>query len=279
MATPSIDTVEAVPLDVPAMPREGTVENEWQADRYDDEHAFVYESSTDLVDLLDPEPGEVIADLGCGTGHLTADIADAVTANGAGGQAIGFDRSGEMVADARATYPEVDFLRADARSLPFHNTLDAVFSNAALHWISDQEAAVASIHESLRPGGRLVAELGGVGNVATITDALEVELTARDYDGEHGWYFPSPGEYATLLEAQGFEVRDLRLFDRPTPLDGEEGLANWIEGFGDELLEPLSDEERAAVVEAVEERCRDELYGEDGWVADYRRLRVVAVRT
>lgn len=260
------------------MPEDGAVENEWQADRYDDEHAFVYESSTDLLDLLDPEPGKVIADLGCGTGHLTAEIAEAVSADGAAGQAVGFDRSREMVAEARTTYPDVDFFRADARAVPFHDTLDVVFSNAALHWISDQEAAVASIHESLRPGGRLVAELGGVGNVATITDALEAELDARGYDREHSWYFPSPGEYAPLLEAKGFEVRDLRLFDRPTPLDGEEGLANWIEGFGDELLAPLSAEERAAVVEAVEDRCRDALYAEGEWIADYRRLRVVAVR-
>jgi len=266
------------------MAEEGAVENEWQADRYDEEHAFVYESSTDLLDLLDPEPGEVIADLGCGTGHLTAEIAAAVSTD-AGGRVIGVDRSREMVAEARSTYPDVAFVRADARSLPFEGSLDAVFSNAALHWISDQAAAVASIHDALGPGGRLVAELGGAGNVATITDALEAALDARGFDGAHDWYFPTPGEYATLLEDAGFEVRDLRLFDRPTPLpDGEAGLRNWIEGFGDELLAPLSASQREAVIEGVEQRCREDLFvpaegeGAGEWVADYRRLRVVAVR-
>jgi len=262
------------------MVEDGAVANEWQADRYDEDHAFVYESSQDLVELLAPEPGERIADLGCGTGHLTAEIAEAVAAapHETSGVAVGFDRSPEMVAEASETYPTVDFFQADARSLPFDGSLDAVFSNAALHWISDQRAAVSSIRDALRPGGRLVAELGGVGNVATITDALEAELTDRGYPGEHGWYFPSPGEYATLLEGAGFEVRDLRLFDRPTPLDGEDGLANWIEGFGDELLEPLSTAERAAVIDAVEDCCRDALWADGEWLADYRRLRVVAVR-
>ncbi|GAB3680068.1 class I SAM-dependent methyltransferase [Salinarchaeum chitinilyticum] len=261
------------------MTEPGAVDNEWEADRYDDDHAFVYEASRDLLELLDPTPGERIADLGCGTGHLTAEIAAAVDPGETGGLALGLDRSPEMIAEARSTYPGVDFVQADARSLPFDGSLDAVFSNAALHWITDQTAAIASVHDALRPGGRLVVELGGVGNVATITDALEAELEARGYPGEHGWYFPSPGEYATLLEEQGFEVRDLRLFDRPTPLDGEDGLRNWIEGFGDELLAPLTDAEREAVIAAVEDRCRDALYADGEWVADYRRLRVVAVRS
>ncbi|AGN02463.1 type 11 methyltransferase [Salinarchaeum sp. Harcht-Bsk1] len=261
------------------MAEDGAVDNEWEADRYEADHAFVYESSQDLVELLDPAPGERIADLGCGTGHLTAAIAREVDHpdGGPSGHAIGFDRSASMVAEARSSYPAVEFLQADARSLPFDATVDAVFSNAALHWISDQEAVVSSIHDALRPGGRLVAELGGVGNVATITDALEAELVERGSPGQHGWYFPSPGEYATLLEAGGFEVRDLRLFDRPTPLDGADGLEHWIEGFGDELLDPLSDDERSAVIEAVEDRCRTDLWTGEEWVADYRRLRVVAV--
>lgn len=261
------------------MAEDGAVDNEWAAERYDEAHAFVYEASQDLVELLAPEPGERIADLGCGTGHLTAEVSSAVTAAGAAGLAVGFDRSREMIAAASASHPAVDFLQADARSLPFDGSLDAVFSNAALHWISDQEAAVESIHDALRPDGRLVAELGGVGNVATITDALEAELAARGYPGEHGWYFPSPGEYASLLEDAGFEVRALRLFDRPTPLEGADGLRRWIEGFADELLAPLTNAEREAVVAAVEDRCRDDLYADGEWIADYRRLRVIAVRT
>lgn len=247
--------------------------NDWDAAAYDGACAFVAEEARDLVDLLDPRPGERIADVGCGTGALAREIADA------GSDVIGIDRAPGMVARARDAHPDLPFVRGDAEALPLATgAFDAVFSNATLHWIDDQDAALASIRDALSPGGRLVAEFGGAGNVAAITDAVQDSMAERGYDGTHPWHFPTPAEYATRLESHGFEVRHLRLFDRPTPLeDGADGLATWLDVFGDGIFAPLSDSEREAVVAGVEDRLRDELFEGGSWVADYRRLRVVAV--
>lgn len=252
-------------------PLEGTA-TEWDAAAYDEHHSFVVEFGEDLIELLDPRAGERILDLGCGTGHLTARIADH------GASVVGLDTAKPMLESARTTYPDGAFVHADARAIPFVDAFDAVFSNAALHWIRDQDAALESIAASLRPGGRLVAELGGVGNIDSILSAVEAELGARGYDAHMPWYFPSVGEYATLLEASGFEVRYAALFDRPTALDnGEEGLAVWLDMFGDQFLSPLSADERESVVAGVEDRLRETRFENGEWTVDYRRLRFVAV--
>lgn len=245
--------------------------NDWNADDYDGSHSFVYEYGDDVVDLLAPEAGERILDVGCGTGHLTSDVAER------GADVVGVDSSAEMVDAAREAHADPEFLRADATDLAFDAAFDAAFSNAALHWIDDQDAAVSSVRDALRPGGRFVAEMGGAGNVAAIVDAVNDELTARGYDARDPWHFPTIGEYASRLERHGFEVRYATLFDRPTELDdGPDGLASWLGMFGDELFAPLSDAERREVVAAVEDALRDELFRDGSWVADYRRLRFVA---
>jgi trans-aconitate methyltransferase len=156
-----------------------------------------------------------------------------------------------------------------------------VFSNAALHWIpgDDHDAVLSTVADALTETGRFVAESGGKGNVAAITDALVAELDARGYEVDHPWYFPSIGEYAPRVESHGLELRFSRLFDRPTPLDGgEDGLRNWIGMFGDEFFADVEDDERNAVLSAVEDRLRPTLFDGDTWVADYRRLRFVAGR-
>jgi len=252
--------------------------NRWDADDYDDDHGFVADYGTDLLDRLEPTPGERILDLGCGTGHLTADIGEAV---GKTGTVVGLDRSATMLATARDAYPDLGFVRADARQFATGEPFDAVFSNAALHWIRDQRAAVETVASLLRPGGRFVAELGGAGNVSAITDAVIEECAARGISVANPWYFPTTGEHASLLEECGFEVRFARLFDRPTALDGgAAGLRNWLGMFGDSLFTTLSAEQQQSVIEAVEERLRPELFDAETetWTADYRRLRFVAVR-
>jgi trans-aconitate methyltransferase len=244
----------------------------WDPNAYDDDHSFVYEYGSDLVDDLEPTADERILDLGCGTGHLTSEIADS------GATVVGIDRSVEMIDTARTTYPECTFVRADATAFAPEEPFDAVFSNAALHWIDDQDAVLETVRNALRPGGRFVAELGGAGNVRRIADALRAELADRGYDADDPWYFPSIGEYAPRLEGHGFEVRSARLFDRPTELeDGEDGLGNWIRMFGEEFFEGVPEEERAAIVGAIEDELRPALFREGTWVADYRRLRFVAV--
>ncbi|WP_225335704.1 class I SAM-dependent methyltransferase [Halomicrobium urmianum] len=251
--------------------------NDWDADAYDADHDFVYEYGESLIDLLDPRPGERVLDLGCGTGHLTADLAEAVGE----GDVVGIDQSDEMVAGARETHPDLRFECVDATEYEADEPFDAVFSNAALHWIANQRAVAERVRAALRPGGRFVAEMGGSGNVAAVVDATLGELGERGYDVDHPWRFPTVGEQASLLESTGFEVRLARLFDRPTDLDGPDGLRNWLELFGDSLFADPTDAERAAVVERVEDRLRPDLYDPETetWTAGYRRLRFVAVRS
>ncbi|MDG5759886.1 methyltransferase domain-containing protein [Natronococcus sp. A-GB1] len=246
--------------------------DDWDATAYDDDHSFVYEYGADLLELLEPTADERVLDLGCGTGELTAAVSDA------GATAVGLDSSAEMIATAREAHPDCSFVHADATTFAAEEPFDAVLSNAALHWIDDQDAVLETVRDALRPGGRFVAELGGTGNVRAIVDALAAELADRGYDGDHSWYFPSIGEYAPRIEAHGFEVHSAALFDRPTELEnGADGLANWIGMFGDEFFEGVPDAERDTIVEGVEDRLRPALFRDGSWVADYRRLRFVAV--
>jgi len=247
-------------------------ENAWDPDSYDEGHSFVYEYGEGVVDLLDPQPGERVLDLGCGTGHLSAAIADR------GATVVGVDQSAEMVEQARAAHPELTFRVGDARDLAVEEPFDAVFSNAALHWIDDpdQDAVLAGVASALRPGGRFVAEMGGVGNVGTVVAAARAELAERGYETDNPWYFPSVGQYTPRLEGHGFEVRRAVLFDRPTEL--EDGMRAWLEMFGDGLLGPVPDEELPAVVESIADRLRPALFEDGRWTADYRRLRFRAVR-
>jgi trans-aconitate methyltransferase len=249
--------------------------NDWDAADYDDSHEFVTEYGRDLLALLDPEPGERVLDVGCGTGHLTAEIA------AQGTDVVGIDAAPAMVDQARESHPDCTFEVADVREWDPESTFDAVFSNAALHWIPDRDhdAVLATVVDALDDDGRFVAEFGGQGNVAAITDALEAELHERGYDRTHPWYFPSIGEYTPRVEAQGMEVRQARLFDRPTELDdGEAGLHNWLGMFGDEFFAGVDAAERDAILDAVEERLRPRLFDGETWTADYRRLRLVARR-
>ena len=144
------------------------------------------------------------------------------------------------------------------------------------------EAVVRGLSPLLREGGRLVAELGGRRNIAIIEGALRAALEAEGVPrGQQApvWFFPSAAEYAALLEAYALEPRMLALFDRPTPLEGGEGgLATWLRMFAASLLAGLPSDRLEAVVRRVENATRAELWHEDRWVVDYRRLRVFAVR-
>lgn len=245
----------------------------WNPRLYDDRHAFVWRYGAALIDLLASQPGEVVLDLGCGTGHLTARIAEA------GVTVLGVDSSAEMIAEAQRTYPALAFEVADARHLTYDARFDAVFSNAVLHWVADADLAAAGVARALKPGGRFVAEFGGRGNVRAIMTALDVavEKTIGEAVGSP-WYYPSVGEYATVLERHGLEVTQAALFDRPTPLDGPDGLRRWVEMFCGSFLARIPPGRRDEFLARVEDAARPHLYRDGGWVADYRRLRVVAVR-
>lgn len=245
----------------------------WDAALYDSKHAFVWDKAKGLLELLEPQAGERILDLGCGTGQLTSEIA------ATGAHVVGVDRSAEMIAEARIKFPALSFEAVDARQLPFTEEFEAVFSNAVLHWIPDAEAVVRGVARSLRPGGRFVAEFGGKGNVQRVMTALESALVQMGLSpqGASPWYYPGIAEYSTLLERHGLEVRQALLFDRPTKLeDAERGLANWVTMFGDSFLSRLPESRRGEYLRAVEDAARPALWKTDHWELDYRRLRIAA---
>lgn len=246
----------------------------WNPKLYDDKHSFVWKHGASLIELLAPRPGERILDVGCGTGHLTAQIAQA------GAQVVGIDHSADMIAEARRRYPELTFEIADARALAYAGCFDAIFSNAALHWILEAEAVVEGIARALRPGGRFVAEFGGKGNVRAIQAALiQAAQTLTGEPVRSPWFFPSLAEYATLLERHGLEPTFATLFDRPTPLEGENGLRHWIDMFGGPFLAQVPPDRREVLYRQLEDRLRPVLHQDGNWIADYRRLRVRATRT
>jgi trans-aconitate 2-methyltransferase len=247
--------------------------NEWNPALYQGSHAFVYEHGRGLVELLAPRPGEQILDAGCGTGQLTNEIAKS------GAIVQGIDNSSAMVEQARKNYPEIEFRQADLTELPFGNQFDGVFSNAVLHWVKEAERAAASIHGALKPGGRFVAEFGGYGNTRAFLQAIWAAMQTLGFERVHPWYYPTVGEYATVLERQGFEVRLATLFDRPIALeDGENGLARWIEMFGGLFLLAVGEERKQELIRRTEQQARPLLYADGGWKMDYRRLRVVAFK-
>ena len=244
---------------------------DWDASRYAAHARFVAELGMPVVELLAPRPGERILDLGCGDGALTARLAEL------GCEVIGVDADPDMVRAARER--GVDARLADGAGLSFAQEFDAVFSNAALHWMkSDPDAVVAGVARSLRPGGRFVGEFGGHGNVAAISVALLAVLARRGVDGRasHPWYFPTPQEYRARLERHGFAVQSIGLIPRPTPLPT--GMAAWLGVFANPFLAlvPLAD--RPALLEEAVALLEPVLCDHAGnWTADYVRLRFAAV--
>jgi len=247
--------------------------NQWNSTLYDLQHAFVWQHGESLLKWLAPQRGERILDLGCGTGHLTAKIA--LT----GAIATGIDADPTMIAQAQQNYPHLQFAIADARNFQVPEPLDGIFSNAALHWIQPPNAVIQCVAQALKPGGRFVAEFGGKGNVSAIVTALFETLKEfgyEDCDRWNEWYFPSMSEYSTRLEQHDLEVTQMVLFDRPTQLaDGEAGLRNWLMMFANGILSRLVNHQ-SQVIERIEAKLEPVLFQDGKWIADYRRLRVIA---
>jgi trans-aconitate methyltransferase len=251
--------------------------NTWSPEHYQRGFSFVWRHGQDLIGLLAPQPGERILDLGCGTGQLTAEIAKSCA------QAVGIDSSPEMVQQARSNYPLLRFELADATRFRSAEPFDAVFSNAALHWIEDAGGAASTIAQAVKPGGRFVAQFGGKGNVRSLVQALAAvhnEATGSESrEAADLWYFPSLAEYATLLAANGLEVTYGALFDRPTVLEGgASGLRDWVEMFLKGALQRMEVGDRLHFIERLEQRLTPVLFRDGRWVMDYRRLRVIALR-
>jgi SAM-dependent methyltransferase len=243
----------------------------WLADRYAETAAFVPALGLPVLELLAPQAGELVLDLGCGDGVLTEKIA------AAGARVVAVDAAPDMVAAARRR--GLDARVMAGQELDFENSFDAVFSNAALHWMRPPEKVLAGVWRALKPGGRFVAEMGGHNNTAAIIVALSAVLARRGLDAHRlsPWYFPSAEAYRGKLEQAGFVVDDIRIVPRPTPLPA--GLEAWLDTFAEDFLGPLPAADRIAARDEVTALLRPVLMDERGvWIADYVRLRFRATR-
>ncbi|QNH15702.1 Trans-aconitate 2-methyltransferase [Xanthomonas sp. SS] len=241
----------------------------WNAQGYADDAGFVPALGTPVLELLAPQPGERILDLGCGDGVLTAKLA------ASGAEVLGVDASPELVDAARARGVDAQVL--DGHALAFEQRFDAVFSNAALHWMREPDLVLGGVRRALRPGGRFVGEFGGHGNVAAIVTALHAALRLHGAPATaFAWFFPSADAYAQRLQAHGFQVLQIALLPRPTPLPT--GMAGWLRTFADPFLVGLNATTRQDVLATAVALLTPTLCDDRGrWSADYVRLRFHAM--
>lgn len=239
----------------------------WDADRYIANAGFVAALGSPVLDLLNPQPGERILDLGCGDGSLTTRII------GRGCTVVGVDAAPSMVLTAQAR--GIDARVCDGQALPFDAEFDAVFSNASLHWMPRADDVLAGVARALKPGGRFAAELGGHGNVAAVTTALRAVAARRGVTMTWSWFFPTPAAYMERLARAGFVVESMALIPRPTPLPA--GISAWLDMFAQAALGCLPPADVPDALREAEELLRPALCDETGaWTADYVRLRFVA---
>src|SRR5260370_22269889 len=241
----------------------------WDPDSYARNARFVSDLGAPVVELLAPKPGERILDLGCGDGALTAKLV------GLGCSVVGVDSSAARVEAARRI--GLDARVGDGNRLSFGTEFDAVFSNAAIHWMNRPDDVIAGVSRALKAGGRFVGEFGGYGCVEKIERALIAALARRGIDGEklNPWYFPTVEDYSARLMRGGFAIRYIALIPRPTELPTE--INGWLETFAQAFIAPLGVNERAGFIDEVRESLRPEICNPEGkWIADYVRLRFAA---
>lgn len=245
----------------------------WNSDLYDNKHSFVAECGKAMINFVNVSENQKILDLGCGTGVLTNELAK----NGA--TVIGTDLSKDMINKAKSNYPNLTFRVEDATNLPFKNEFDTVFSNAVFHWIANQEKLLYSVYNSLKDNGTLICEFGAKNNISQIQTAFEKVIGQKGHSYCSPFFFPTKEEYKLLLEKAGFEVKHIIEYDRPTPLtNGEKGLRNWIQQFFASDLIKFSYEEKEQILFEVEKLCKKSIWEKEQWVADYRRIQIIAVK-
>jgi SAM-dependent methyltransferase len=244
----------------------------WDPERYARNARFVSDLGAPVVELLAPRAGERILDLGCGDGALTKRLVEI------GCDVIAVDASAQQIDAAKKLGLNTQVM--DGENLRFDNEFDAVFSNAALHWMrNNPDKVISGVYRALRPRGRFVAEMGGYGCVAKIKNALVAALNRRGINGEAAspWYFPTVEDYSERLTRGGFAPTYIALIDRPTPLPGD--VTAWLETFAESFAKPLPAADRPDFLAEVQENLRPQLCDATGkWTADYVRLRFSAAK-
>lgn len=244
---------------------------EWNSSLYDKKHDFVAEYGKGLLEFIPENDKQTILDLGCGTGTLTVQL------SGLCNKVVGVDSSQNMVDKAKEQFENIEFRVCDALALPFEKEFDVVFSNAVFHWISNHNALLKNIYKVLKPQGLLVCEFGASGNISTIENAFANACKGLGYSYEPKFNFPTVENFGKLLENNRFVIDRIYDYDRPTILkDGENGLVNWLKQFFASELILMPEYIQAMIFKEVEKLTRSTLWNGEEWVADYRRLRIIA---
>jgi trans-aconitate methyltransferase len=247
----------------------------WNADKYTSDFSFVHQYGNSVTELIDPDNVSTLLDLGCGNGALSKTLRDK------GFDVKGIDASKELLDIAKKSYPEIQFVHADATNFKLEEPVDVVFSNAVFHWINKEKQAdmLSCVYNALKDNGQFVFEFGGNGNNKLIHNALATEFAKYSYQYEMPFYFPTIGEYSPLLEKAGFKVISTILFDRPTELKGENGMKDWIYMFVKTPFSVINDDaEKDAIIDNAVNNLRDILYKDGKWYADYVRIRIKAIK-
>lgn len=247
---------------------------EWNAGEYGAKFGFVPQYGRDVMELIDAPKGSRVLDLGCGNGILTNALYDQ------GYSVIGLDASESFLETARKQFPNLTFMKGDALQFSLPEKVDVVFSNAVFHWIDreDQPQLLQRVSQVLKRGGELVCEFGGLGNNQRIHQALSMVFHRHGRNYQMPFFFPSIGAYTPLVEQQGMKVTLACLFDRPTELEGENGMESWIRMFVQRPFENIGKEETGEILIETVNVLRPSLYVHGKWYADYVRLRLKAIR-
>jgi len=246
----------------------------WKSEEYKENFSFVHKYGEDVLKLLETDKNDTIVDLGCGNGALTqklSEICENVT---------GIDASEDMLKTARKSYPDLTFIKGDALNFNLGKKADAVFSNAVFHWIDKdkQPKLLSNINRNLKLKGQLVCEFGGFGCAETIHSALEKEFKRKNFEYPRTFYFPTIGEYAPIMEQNGFKVVFAVLFDRKTKLNGTNGLRDWINMFVTEPFKHIDDSITEEIIANTVNKLKPVLCEDGIWYADYVRIRFKAIK-
>ena len=232
----------------------------WNAEEYLEASSEQQKWAAELIEKLDLNGNERLLDIGCGDGRVTCEISRRLPE----GCAVGVDSSENMIAFARKhyepeKYPNLKFRIADARALPFQNEFDVVFSNAALHWIREHSPVLEGVRNALKSSGRVLLQMGGAGNAATVLEILDRMITSErwreyfpDFDFPFGFY--GAAEYRKLLEKIGLKPVRVELISKDMTHDGAAGLAKWIAATWLPYVERVPAEKRELFVAEFVER-------------------------